>query len=153
MQKHTIYHTIAHRNPRGAYNFLAENGYKNMKKDPTVIQAALAEYALKHQDSALPKLAELHPDKELFEKEKDTEKIQPEQHNADAESERYDEIRSCDGCKMKSADGDCPFKNADAPKETGRKFSLSDKTVNRLIVVGGLVFVVASLAIIIRKTK
>jgi hypothetical protein len=133
--KQSIYTTIAYRNPREAFNFLSENGYNKMKKDPQVIAVALADYVNKNKESALPKLAELHPDKELFREISNPNPLQPIISN----------FEGCDGCDK--------YKNVDAPIETGKKFSLSPNTINIMIISSALVFTITALAIIIRKAK
>jgi hypothetical protein len=134
--KQTIYTTIAYRNPKEAFNFLAENGYNKMKKDPQVIAVALADYVNKNKESALPKLAELHPDKELLHEISNPPPLQPIISN----------FEGCDACEK--------FKNVDAPKvETGKKFSLSENTINIMIVSGAAVFALTAIAILITKAR
>ena len=143
--KQTIYTTIAYRNPREAYNFLSENGYNKMKKDPQVIALALADYANKNQELALPKLAAIHPDKELF-------KSEVKQENTPIVPPLQPVISNCDGCELKNT-----FENADAkptvPKETGKKFSLSENTINILIVSGAGVFVLTAITVLILQSR
>ena len=152
MQKYTVYHTIAFRNPREAYNMLAENGYRKMKKDPAVIQAALADFVNKHKEEALAKIAKIHPDKELFEKE-------PGQENPELiEKNQPGAMKSCDACDLKTADGECKFKGADAKppvtkEPAGKKFALTEKSTNILIMAGAGVFVITALVYLIKKAK
>jgi hypothetical protein len=127
--KQTLYTTIADRNPREAFNFLAEKGYNKMKKDPQVIAVALADYVTKNQETALAELAKIHPDKELFQPE-----VQPLQPI----------LSNCDGCEKL---------NADAPKQEGKKFALSENNINIMIVSGALIFTLTAIVILIRKTR
>ena len=142
-QKQTIYTTIAYRNPREAYNFLAENGYNKMKKDPQVIAVALADFANKNQELALPKLAAIHPDKELF-------KTEVKQETAPIVPPLQPIISNCDGCEYKNVDAPKP---AVTPKETGKKFSLSENTINILIVSGAGVFVLTAITVLILQSR
>lgn len=127
--KITLFKYIADCNPQEAYDLMLKEGYKLQHGDKVQLETALANFVNKNGEEGLETLKSVHPDKELFE---NVEPLQPI-------------ISSCDGCALKSADATKP--------ETGKKFNLSEKTINVMIISGAAVFVLTSLVILIRKAK
>jgi hypothetical protein len=126
MQATNLYTTIASRNPQQAYDLVRSEGY-NIPKSKEQVAMSLADMVRKQGEPALVKIAEVHPDKELFKKE------------------QIMEVKNCDGCDK--------YKSVDATETTGKKFILSENAINIIIVASAVVFTFTALGIMISRIK
>lgn len=131
IQKPNIYTCIAFRNPAKAWDLLINEGYTNMPKEKNMIALGLANIVSKQGNSGLLKIKNIHPDKDLFMSDSNV-------------------LKSCDGCEVKRLFEE-KYKSADS--EGVRKFSLSEKNINILIMSGAAVFVAVSIILLIKNTK
>jgi len=127
--KISLYRYIAGQNPKAAHELLIKEGYKNMPKDKNTISIGLADLVNKGGEKALQKLAEIHPDKMLF----------------DEKSPAFTKEKNCCGA-------DSHWENATGSTPTG-KFKLTPNTINVMIISGVALFAITSIVILIKKTK
>lgn len=126
--KVNVYTYTAHKNPKEAYALVKKEGYDCKIGDYNQLAQCLASMVDKQREKGLEKLATVHPDKELF------------MPAAPATQ------KNCIGCEG--------YKSADATTTTdGKKFTLSEKTVNLMIVAGAGVFTISMIVILLKKIK
>jgi LPXTG-motif cell wall-anchored protein len=132
-----VYQYTALNNPQGSTNMVESYGIRAIRH-PKHLAKQLALVVAKHRDSALGKLAEIHPDVPLFQKQIDDFKVKIK-----SESEKNNSSFSnfIDGQTIKSDIASLQDKVSTTP-ETG-------KSKTELLIIGGVI--VIGLAIIFKK--
>lgn len=132
-----VYQYTALNNPQGSTDMVESYGIRAIRH-PKHLAKQLALVVAKHRDSALGKLAEIHPDVPLFQKQIDDFKVKIK-----SESEKNNSSFSnfIDGQTIKSDIASLQDKVSPTP-ETG-------KSKTELLIIGGVI--VIGLAIIFKK--
>jgi len=132
-----VYQYTALNNPQGSTEMVESYGIRAIRH-PKHLAKQLALVVAKHRDSALGKLAEIHPDVPLFQKQIDDFKVKIK-----SESEKNNSSFSnfIDGQTIKSDIASLQDKVSTTP-ETG-------KSKTELLIIGGVI--VIGLAIIFKK--
>lgn len=132
-----VYQYTALNNPQGSTDMVESYGIRAIRH-PKHLAKQLALVVAKHRDSALGKLAEIHPDVPLFQKQIDDFKVKIK-----SESEKNNSSFSnfIDGQTIKSDIASLQDKVSTTP-ETG-------KSKTELLIIGGVI--VIGLAIIFKK--
>lgn len=133
-----VYQYTALNNPSGSTEMVESFGIKAIRH-PKHLAKQLALVVAKHRDSALGKLAEIHPDVPLFQKQIDDFKVKIKSENEKNNSSFSNFI---DGQTIKSDIASLKETVANPTPETG-------KSKTELLIIGGVI--VIGLAIIFKK--
>lgn len=140
----TIYDYCAHKNPQGTAKVIASYGMRPVRTNARDLSSQIKYCAKQHGGDVLKKLILVHPDRELFEFER----------QLLVAKEKEKEMSGASGCGCSNASGDESKQSADVEikrLQESREKSESDSKLlsqNNLI-IGGVI--VLGLALIMKK--